>query len=166
MPHLTWALLQEAWLTRSCLHCPLPLPADPAHLHLQPEGSHHSGCGGGGGHCQSGDPHLRAQPGEAAGGWAGGGQGRASGAAVNGGVCFRRSSPVRLLYGGSQAPYLCTLVLHSIVSLSCSIQQGGVDLGRIASLEKDHKAVDVARRGDTVAMKIEVGGGSSVAGLQ
>lgn len=34
--------------------------------------------------------------------------------------------------------------------------QGGVDLGRIASLEKDHKPVDTARRGDAVAMKIEV----------
>ena len=31
-----------------------------------------------------------------------------------------------------------------------------MDLGRIASLEKDHKAVDVARKGDAVAMKIEV----------
>lgn len=34
--------------------------------------------------------------------------------------------------------------------------QGGVDLGRISSLEKDHKPVDVARKGDAVAMKIEV----------
>ncbi len=32
-----------------------------------------------------------------------------------------------------------------------------MDLGRIASLEKDHKPVDVARKGDAVAMKIEVG---------
>jgi hypothetical protein len=35
--------------------------------------------------------------------------------------------------------------------------QGGVDLGRIASLEKEHKPVDTARKGDAVAMKIEVG---------
>lgn len=34
--------------------------------------------------------------------------------------------------------------------------QGGIDLGRIASMEKDHKAVDTAKRGDAVAMKIEV----------
>lgn len=32
-----------------------------------------------------------------------------------------------------------------------------MDLGRIASLEKDHKPVEVARKGDAVAMKIEVG---------
>lgn len=40
-----------------------------------------------------------------------------------------------------------------------SLPQGGVDLGRIASLEKDHKPVDTARKGDAVAMKIEVGAG-------
>ncbi|KAL4860126.1 Eukaryotic translation initiation factor 5B [Chlorella vulgaris] len=34
-------------------------------------------------------------------------------------------------------------------------RQGGVDLGRIASLEKEHKSVDIAKKGDTVAMKIE-----------
>ncbi len=39
---------------------------------------------------------------------------------------------------------------------TCHPPQGGVDLGRIASLEKDHKPVDTARRGDAVAMKIEV----------
>lgn len=40
--------------------------------------------------------------------------------------------------------------------------QGGIELGRIASMEKEHKAVDVAKRGDAIAMKIEVravGGG-------
>ena len=42
--------------------------------------------------------------------------------------------------------------------------QGGVDLGRIASLEKDHKAVEVAKKGDTVAMKIEVGAGGEAGG--
>ncbi len=35
--------------------------------------------------------------------------------------------------------------------------QGGIDLGRIAYMEKDHKAVDTAKKGDAVAMKIEVG---------
>lgn len=33
--------------------------------------------------------------------------------------------------------------------------QGFLDLGRIASLELNHKPVDSAKRGDTVAMKIE-----------
>lgn len=42
---------------------------------------------------------------------------------------------------------------------SHSTLQGGVDLGRISSLEKDHKPVDTARRGDSVAMKIEVSEG-------
>ena len=41
----------------------------------------------------------------------------------------------------------------------CVPSRGGVDLGRIASLEKDHKAVTEARKGDAVAMKIEVGVG-------
>lgn len=52
--------------------------------------------------------------------------------------------------------FLPTLTLFSPLS-SFVFPQGGVDLGRIASLEKDHKAVDVAKKGDTVAMKIEVG---------
>ncbi len=33
--------------------------------------------------------------------------------------------------------------------------QGGMDLGRIASMELNHKAVDTARRGDSVAMKLD-----------
>ena len=33
--------------------------------------------------------------------------------------------------------------------------QGGVDLGRIASMELNHKAVDSAKKGDSVAMKLE-----------
>lgn len=33
--------------------------------------------------------------------------------------------------------------------------QAGIELGRIASLELNHKAVDVARAGQSVAMKIE-----------
>ncbi|KFM24316.1 Eukaryotic translation initiation factor 5B [Auxenochlorella protothecoides] len=37
----------------------------------------------------------------------------------------------------------------------CVPSQGGFELGRIASMEKDHKAVDTAKRGDAVAMKIE-----------
>jgi translation initiation factor IF-2 len=36
--------------------------------------------------------------------------------------------------------------------------QQGVELGRIASLELNHKAVDSARAGQSVAMKIEPGG--------
>ena len=37
----------------------------------------------------------------------------------------------------------------------CVPSQGGLDLGRIASLELNHKAVDKAHKGDSVAMKIE-----------
>ena len=37
----------------------------------------------------------------------------------------------------------------------CIPSQGGMDIGRIASMELNHKAVDVARAGDSVAMKIE-----------
>jgi translation initiation factor 5B len=37
----------------------------------------------------------------------------------------------------------------------CIPSQGGIDLGRIASMEKDHKAVDTAVKGDSIAMKIE-----------
>ncbi|KDD76282.1 hypothetical protein H632_c285p0, partial [Helicosporidium sp. ATCC 50920] len=37
----------------------------------------------------------------------------------------------------------------------CVPSQGGIDLGKIASMEKDHKPVEVARKGDSVAMKIE-----------
>ena len=33
--------------------------------------------------------------------------------------------------------------------------QGGIDLGRIASMELNHKAVDSAKKGDSVAMKLE-----------
>jgi translation initiation factor 5B len=33
--------------------------------------------------------------------------------------------------------------------------QGGIDLGRIASMELNHKAVDIAKKGDSVAMKLE-----------
>jgi translation initiation factor IF-2 len=36
--------------------------------------------------------------------------------------------------------------------------QQGIELGRIASLELNHKAVDSARAGQSVAMKIEPGG--------
>jgi hypothetical protein len=37
----------------------------------------------------------------------------------------------------------------------CVPSQGGLDLGRIASIELNHKPVDKAHRGDAVAMKIE-----------
>lgn len=37
----------------------------------------------------------------------------------------------------------------------CVPSQGGVDLGRIASMELNHKVVDVVRAGESVAMKIE-----------
>jgi translation initiation factor 5B len=37
----------------------------------------------------------------------------------------------------------------------CVPSRGGFSLGRIASMELDHKAVDVARAGQSVAMKIE-----------
>ena len=35
--------------------------------------------------------------------------------------------------------------------------QGGIDLGRIASMELNHKAVDIAKKGESVAMKLEPG---------
>lgn len=35
--------------------------------------------------------------------------------------------------------------------------QAGIELGRIASLELNHKAVDAAHAGQSVAMKIEAG---------
>ncbi len=37
----------------------------------------------------------------------------------------------------------------------CVPTQGGIDLGRIASLELNHKAVEKAKAGQSVAMKIE-----------
>ncbi len=37
----------------------------------------------------------------------------------------------------------------------CIPSQGGMDLGRIASMEINHVAVDKAKRGDTVALKVE-----------
>jgi len=37
----------------------------------------------------------------------------------------------------------------------CIPTQGGVELGRIASIELNHKAVDSAKRGDSVALKLE-----------
>ncbi len=39
----------------------------------------------------------------------------------------------------------------------CVPTQGGIDLGRIASMELNHKAVDTATAGQSVAMKIEGG---------
>jgi hypothetical protein len=69
----TSAMRRQASLTRlgdhaASAHLPSSLAgsADPAHLHLQPEGPHHPGRGGGGGHCQSGHSHLRPQQGERA----------------------------------------------------------------------------------------------------
>jgi translation initiation factor IF-2 len=41
------------------------------------------------------------------------------------------------------------------------IVQGFVDLGKIASLELNHKPVDTAKKGEAVAMKIEAKSGSS-----
>ncbi len=37
----------------------------------------------------------------------------------------------------------------------CVPSRAGIDLGRITSLELNHKAVDSARAGQSVAMKIE-----------
>jgi len=44
---------------------------------------------------------------------------------------------------------------HQVGTPICIPTQGGVDLGRIASIELNHKAVDSARRGDSVALKLE-----------
>uniref|UniRef100_A0A061RKG6 Eukaryotic translation initiation factor 5B n=1 Tax=Tetraselmis sp. GSL018 TaxID=582737 RepID=A0A061RKG6_9CHLO len=49
-------------------------------------------------------------------------------------------------------------VVEGIVKMGtpiCVPSQGKIDLGRVASLEKEHKAVDEARVGDMVAMKLE-----------
>jgi translation initiation factor 5B len=45
----------------------------------------------------------------------------------------------------------------------CVPSRGGFSLGRIASMELDHKAVDVARAGQSVAMKIEAGNATEAA---
>jgi len=45
--------------------------------------------------------------------------------------------------------------LHQVGTPITVPSQGGVDLGRIASMELNHKAVDTARRGESVAMKLE-----------
>ena len=37
----------------------------------------------------------------------------------------------------------------------CIPSQGGIEIGRIASMELNHKPVDTAKRGDAVARKIE-----------
>lgn len=37
----------------------------------------------------------------------------------------------------------------------CVPGKGGIDLGRVTNIEKDHKGVDTARMGDLVAIKIE-----------
>ena len=37
----------------------------------------------------------------------------------------------------------------------CIPTQGNMELGRIASIELNHKGVDTARRGDSVALKLE-----------
>lgn len=37
----------------------------------------------------------------------------------------------------------------------CIPTQGGIEIGRIASMELNHKGVDTAKRGESVAMKIE-----------
>ena len=47
----------------------------------------------------------------------------------------------------------------------CVPTQGGFELGRIASLELNHKAVDRAHRGDSVAMKIEATNSTEAARL-
>ena len=47
----------------------------------------------------------------------------------------------------------------------CVPTQGGFELGRIASLELNHKAVDRAHRGDSVAMKVEATNAAEAARL-
>ena len=159
----------------------LPLRAqDPAHLHLQPEGPHRAGRGGGGWHRQGG---LWVQ------GWgwgwfgggqavqgldgAGGGGHRQGEAVVGAGLCGQaewaglepgQGAPVLSAATPAHRPLVCRrafLLLPpppQVGTPICVPSRGGVDLGRIASLEKDHKAVTEARKGDAVAMKIEVGG--------
>ena len=39
----------------------------------------------------------------------------------------------------------------------CVPSQGGIDIGRIASMELNHKPVNTAKQGESVAMKIEPG---------
>lgn len=47
----------------------------------------------------------------------------------------------------------------------CIPSQGGFNLGRIASIELNHKPVDKARKGDSVAMKIEAANASEATKL-
>ncbi len=37
----------------------------------------------------------------------------------------------------------------------CIPSQGGIDIGRIASMEINHVAVEKAKRGDSIALKVE-----------
>lgn len=74
-------------------------------------------------------------------------------------VCARRPLPRHAVCSCPPCPLPGTQVVEGIAKVGtpiCVPSRGGVDLGRIASLEKDHKPVDTARRGDAVAMKIEV----------
>ena len=53
------------------------------------------------------------------------------------------------------APDSVSYVLRQVGTPITVPSQGGMDLGRIASMELNHKAVDTARRGDSVAMKLD-----------
>lgn len=49
----------------------------------------------------------------------------------------------------------CLRIVPQVGTPVCVPSKDGVDLGRIASMELNHKAVDIARAGQSVAMKIE-----------
>ena len=48
-----------------------------------------------------------------------------------------------------------TQVCTQVGTPICIPTQGNMELGRIASIELNHKGVDTARRGDSVALKLE-----------
>lgn len=52
-------------------------------------------------------------------------------------------------------PAVCIHVAMQVGTPLCIPTKDGIDLGRIASLELNHKSVQTARAGDSVAMKIE-----------
>ena len=65
--------------------------------------------------------------------------------------CYGKTRSCRTYASSPTVPEL----LHQVGTPITVPSQGGVDLGRIASMELNHKAVDTARRGESVAMKLE-----------
>lgn len=60
-----------------------------------------------------------------------------------------RSTPV-----GNECPDVEPLT-EQVGTPLCIPSQGGIDIGRIASMEINHVAVEKAKRGDSIALKVE-----------